>query len=211
MPKLFGECYASSPGVAKLTLSSVIHGLFLAFFVSYTIVFLISLHNPSWINLWTSMITWGSIGGVLFLVHLLGYVKFHAMNADIGRSARTFQPFDSKTKLMPPTFTGLPFAKEMTLAFVTSTVAWILGLIFQLQFLFDHKNDDPGEGCCSRTPENVPDVSDPMEWRSFTTLYVLTLTVSLINIFHMTRALIADVNPMRCVTHLVEKESARRK
>jgi hypothetical protein len=194
----WGEVTRYGEEVDRWRFLTFVHIFGILFFIAYWIVFLILLVGVN-INLWLTFITWGVIGFLLLIgLQLIAYTNFLKTNTI------SFSDGTSESN-SPMTITGTSYIREMSSAFAVSAVAWVIGLILQGTFLFGFKNDDPGEGCCAATPENLPDLTDPVEWRSFSNMYLLVFATCMAGIWWLFRVIIADYHPLFSVGHIIAR------
>lgn len=195
----WGEITKYGEEIDRWRFLTIVHVLSLLFFISYWVVCLILLVGVN-LNLWVMFVTWGVIGFVLLIgLQLIFYTQFLKTNT-ISFSDGSIE---STSKLT--TITGTSYIREMSSGFAVSAFSWAIGLVLQGQFLFSFKSDDPGEGCCSGTPENLPDLADPIEWRSFSNTYLLLFATCMTGGWWLTRTLIADYNPLFSVGHVISR------
>ncbi len=195
------EFLARADGAITWKPLTVVHVLSFGFFLAYFGVWIALFVDTASVNLWVTMITWVSIGGIVVGgLQLLLYTHFLRAN---GLSSPAFRTRGSHLGQNYVTYTGLPFVGKMAEAFVVTGIAWLLGTILQITFLVAFKTDDPGEGCC-RGAGNAPDPTNPTEWFAFSNSYELTFVVTVVALITLATTLIVDRNPTQSVTPLVD-------
>ena len=188
----YGEFVTYDSEVSQWYSLSIVQIIVLLWYLANFVVFILESQTTIEINLWIYMIIWSVLGFILVVViQTIVFIQFMAMN----RSPDTKSPYGITTHYM-----GIYHVKELLIGWITSIfsfsfISWLL-----IDFLLRHKNDDPGEGCCSGGIENRPDITDLKEFRVYHTIIALSAVFSFITILVLIRTIYAHYYPTRIIS-----------